>query len=225
LFEEARELARDTKGWLRSEEGEALFALASRCRPPGVIVEIGSYMGKSTTWLAKGSRSGSGLKVCAVDPHGENTFEGFARNMKRARVEDLVVPYVMTSAKAAREIHESVALAFVDGSHTYDGVKSDVELWFPKVVEGGYMAFHDAVGNREAGEHRALRHAVYESGRFRNFRLVGSMVICQKARSSEVRRGLQTRWKLLMFDAADLPLEHYLPGPLLRRTRRILRRL
>jgi predicted O-methyltransferase YrrM len=233
LLEEARELARRTEGWLASVEGEALFGLASQCHPPGVIVEIGSWMGKSTTWLAKGSRSGSGLKVYAVDPHRRRrgTFEEFMRNMEHAGIEDLVVPYVMTSAEAAPKVNDRVVLAFVDGSHKYEDVKLDVKLWFPKVVEGGCMVFHDAVGNGAAGVHRAVREDVYESGRFRNVKLVGSMVICQKGSCSELRQKLRIRWNLIIFDMSDVVFDvsgrrhtkHYLPGPLLSRVRRALR--
>ena len=224
-MEDARELARGTKGWLRSDEGEALYALACQCHSPGVILEIGSYVGKSTTWLAKGSRSGSGLKVYSVDPHHENTFEEFMRNMRRAGIEDLVVPYVMTSAEAAHKIGEAVVLAFVDGSHTYEDVRLDLKLWFPRVVEGGYMAFHDAVDVKEKGVHRAVRDAACKSRQFRIVKLVGSMVICQKGSRRGLRHELQGRQKLLIFDAADLPLQHYLPRPLLLRVRRIMRRL
>ena len=233
LLEEARKLARATEGWLTSAEGEALFALASQCRPPGIIVEIGSWMGKSTTWLAKGSKSGSGLKIHAVDPHSRRpgTFEEFTRNMKRAGVEDLVVPYVMTSAEAAPRINDPVVLAFIDGSHKYEDAKLDIRLWFPKVVEGGYMAFHDALINGAVGVHRAVREDVYESGRFRNIRLVGSMVISQKGSYGGLQQNLEIRWKGLVFEMNDAVFdvsgrrhaEHYLPWPLLSVVRRILR--
>ena len=146
-MEEAREQANKVEGWLTDAEGEALFSLAKGCRPPGVIVEIGSWKGKSTTWLAKGSISGSGLRICAIDPHlggsadsvekpPMGTFEDFAANMKRAGIDGLVTPYVMTSAEAAPKVTDKVALVFVDGSHEYEDVKLDVELWSAKVAVG-----------------------------------------------------------------------------------------
>lgn len=232
LFEEARELASRTEGWLTGAEGKALFVLASRCRPPGVIVEIGSWKGKSTTWLAMGSRSGSGLKVCSVDPHGrhggvkevDETFKEFAMNIRRAGIQDLVVPYVMTSVEAVPKIKDDVALVFVDGNHQYEWVKLDAELWFPKLVNGGHLAFHDAVGNGHGGVHRAVREVVYESGRFRNVRLVGSMTICEKDGGRPWQR-FRTRWALVIFEVSDLPLERYLPRRLLLQVQRVLRKL
>lgn len=235
-MEEARELAGKTEGWLSDAEGEALFALARGCRPPGVIAEIGSWKGKSTTWLAKGSRSGSGLKVYAIDPHrggsadtGElvlqGTFEGFAANMKRAGIDDLVVPYVMTSAEAATQVQDRVAFVFVDGSHEYEDAKLDVELWFPKVVDGGCMAIHDTVNSVWPGVPRAVRDVVYKSGRFRNLRLIDTMTICEKADGNGLSQRFQRRWALLILDVSNLVVRHHPPKPLLSLGRRIVRLL
>lgn len=236
LLEEAREFAAGTEGWLSEAEGEALFALASRCRPPAVVVEVGSWKGKSTTWLAKGSRSGSGVSIYAIDPHrggsaesGENvargTLEDFLANMKRAGIDDLVVPYVMSSAEAAPRVQEEVALVFIDGSHEYEDVKRDVELWTPKVAEGGHMAFHDTVNRVWLGVPRAVREAVYKSSRFKNFRLVDGMTICEKAKGDNLSQRFQRRWALLIFDVSNLILRRHPPEPLLSLGRRIVRLL
>ena len=32
---------------------------------------------------------------------------------------------------------------FIDGDHTYEGVKKDFELYSPLVAKGGIVAFHD----------------------------------------------------------------------------------
>lgn len=37
----------------------------------------------------------------------------------------------------------SVALVYVDCDHTYEGVKADIKAWYPKLITGGVMAFHD----------------------------------------------------------------------------------
>ena len=52
-------LIADVPGWLTDEEGEALFELARSCTGKGVIVEIGSWKGKSTVCLGLGSQSGA----------------------------------------------------------------------------------------------------------------------------------------------------------------------
>lgn len=42
--------------------------------------------------------------------------------------------------------------AFIDGDHSYDGVRSDFELWSPLVRPGGLVAFHDTIRNGDRWE-------------------------------------------------------------------------
>lgn len=42
--------------------------------------------------------------------------------------------------------------AFIDGDHSYDGVKRDFELYRPMVRPGGLVAFHDTVPNADRHE-------------------------------------------------------------------------
>lgn len=51
---------------------------------------------------------------------------------------------------------ESCGLVYVDGDHTYDGAKSDIESFWPKLVTGGIMGFHD-YANYSYGVNRAVQ--------------------------------------------------------------------
>ena len=142
-------------GWLTDKEGQTLYNLARCCTDRGVIVEIGSWKGKSTIWLAAGAAAGQGKKVYAIDPHTGSpechlwygkkiwTFDEFRKNIKAAGLERIVIPIVKTSAEAAKEFDQPVELIFIDGDHTYQSVKQDFELWFPKLIEDGTIVFHD----------------------------------------------------------------------------------
>ena len=44
---------------------------------------------------------------------------------------------------AANFDDESVGFLYIDGDHSYEGVKRDLEAWYPKVVKGGVIGFHD----------------------------------------------------------------------------------
>jgi len=51
-----------------------------------------------------------------------------------------------SQGSVALEIANTIApfdFIFVDGDHTYNGVKRDFELYWPMVAKGGVMAFHD----------------------------------------------------------------------------------
>src|SRR6185437_7900934 len=56
-----RERLAGIEGWLSDEESATLYDLASRCTGRGVIVEIGSFKGRSTVSLALGTREGASL--------------------------------------------------------------------------------------------------------------------------------------------------------------------
>jgi hypothetical protein len=60
------------------------------------------------------------------------------------------------SHKMANNIDDgSLGLAYVDSDHTYQGCKSDIKIWWPKLAPGGIMAFHD-YGNLAYGVNRAV---------------------------------------------------------------------
>jgi predicted O-methyltransferase YrrM len=40
-----------------------------------------------------------------------------------------------------------IDLLFIDGDHTYEGVKKDWEMYSPLVRSGGLIVFHDVAGN------------------------------------------------------------------------------
>lgn len=121
-LKEAEKWAMKAEGFLSKPEGMLLYRLARECNGKGEIVEIGSWKGRSTIWLAQGSRDGKGKNIVAIDPHVSyeempegNSFEEFNENLKKAGVKDIVKPLVKTSEAAAKNFNEKVSLVFVDG--------------------------------------------------------------------------------------------------------------
>lgn len=73
----------------------------------------------------------------------------FARN--RAQV------FKMTSQKAAELVKDnSLDFVFVDGDHSYEGVKLDCILWMPKIRKGGIICGHDYNHERLPGVSKAV---------------------------------------------------------------------
>lgn len=153
-FARAWERCVPVPGWLDRDAARLLFGLAAhgpaRGRAEGRIVEIGSYLGRSTILLAL-ARAGT---VVAVDPHegeltaGEHgpaadTYPLFLRNLETAGVAGLVEPRRQTSLEAARDWSEPVRLLYLDGLHDYESVRDDVAAWAPHVAPGGFVVFDD----------------------------------------------------------------------------------
>ena len=80
---------------------------------------------------------------------------GWAKN--RVRV------YQGTSEGAAEYYDEKFDVVFLDGDHSYEGCSKDIQLWWPKVAEGGYLGGHD-YGREEYGVTEAVSEFAEEEG-------------------------------------------------------------
>jgi len=146
------------EGWLSIAEGRRLAYLASTVPASLAIVELGSWKGRSTAWLASGSKLGHGARVYAVDhwtgspeirhlylwDTEATTFPEFRRNMEWLGLDDIVTPVTGETIEVARTWVKDAGLLFIDAAHAYEAVKADFLAWSPFVVRGGWVVFHDA---------------------------------------------------------------------------------
>jgi predicted O-methyltransferase YrrM len=225
---ELRKLLDDLPGWLTYEEGEALYRLAQGCAGRGVIVEIGSWRGKSTTCLGLGSQAGNGVPVYAVDRHTDGTFPDFRRNVEHAGIAELVTPIKGRSQEAALDFDEPIELLFIDGAHQYELVRQDFERWVPKVVDGGVVAMHDTTWFE--GPRRVADELIFKSRRFKNARFVfSSTSVATKVPENTALDRVRNRFALAVKRSVELTRrvadKERLPPPLQRAGRRILRAL
>src|SRR4051812_37720157 len=144
-------------------------------------------MGASTCFIAGGLK-GAGAKIFAVDNFqglstcGEDsawynrhframgkqsTLEIFRDNFTALGFADRAEPVVSDSLVAAKTLaakRGTVDFVFIDGDHSYDACKADIEAWTPFVKPGGVIAFHD-FGSRADGVTRAIFEAI-KAGKF-----------------------------------------------------------
>jgi MMP 1-O-methyltransferase len=212
-MERVSAVASGIDGWLSDAQGRALLAAAAAATGQGAIVEIGSWKGRSTVWLAEGARL-AGQRVHAVDRHTQsledptaNTLAEFLDNIRKAGVADAIEPLVMSSADAAAVVRGPVELLFIDGDHSFEGVRRDAEIWLPRVMDGGLVMFHDVATAGYDGPRRIFRRMVCWNERFAGVRRVGSMTMARRT----ARRGfLDAAWGTLaglllyIFDAKQV---------------------
>jgi predicted O-methyltransferase YrrM len=225
---ELRKRLDELPGWLTHEEGETLYRLAKACTGSGVIVEIGSWRGKSTTCLGLGSKAGNQVPVFAIDPHSEHTFGDFEKNMEAAGITDLVTPMPGRSQELAEGFDRPIELLFIDGAHQYDLVLEDFERWVPKVVEGGVVAMHDTTWFE--GPKRVADELIFKSRRFKDARYVfSSTTVARKVAENTASDRLRNRFALAVKRTVELTRrladKDRLPQPLQRAGRRVLRGL
>jgi len=231
---EIRKAANRAEGFLSDSEGMTLYRLAKKCNGTGAIVEIGSWKGRSTIWIAFGSKDGPKKKVVAIDPHtgspemppGHSLAE-FKANIKNAGVGDLVKPIVKTSEEAAASFKEKVGFIFIDGNHDYKYAKQDFGLWFPKVMEHGVMAFHDT--NFVRGPKRVVNELVFGSRNFRNIGFADSITFAEKVGANTLSDRLRNRRVQLLKEfftwASVLNAKAGLPKPLKLAGKKLLKAL
>jgi predicted O-methyltransferase YrrM len=122
-----------------------------------IFVEIGSWKGKSTVYMAEEiKKSGKNIKFYTIDTFEgtreehdlesdiihHSLYETYLKNI------DPIKDFITTIRGSSWEMHKefkenSIDFLFIDGDHTYEGVKKDLSLWFPKVKKGGIISGHD----------------------------------------------------------------------------------
>jgi predicted O-methyltransferase YrrM len=149
-------------GWLDPNAGGVLYQLARMVAPTPNVVELGSWKGRSTAWLAHGLRDRGAGRVVAVDTWAgtsnepahaqllagyapDQLYQEFLGNLGGLGLEAQVEPWRMTTLEAARRWDRgvSIGLLHIDADHSYEGVRADFEHWSPFVVAGGIVVFDD----------------------------------------------------------------------------------
>ena len=194
----------EIKGFLEEDEGSRLFNLAIDACSLGPCLEIGSFCGKSTVYLGMACKL-KGRTLFTIDHHRGNeeqqpgqmyfddelmdskiglldSFPYLRKTLRKACLEDVVVPMVTTSEVAARDWVTPLAMVFIDGGHSYEAVLTDYQCWYPHLLNGGYLTFHDIYRDRSQGGQAP--YEVYKlalaSGMFEELPVTGSLGVLRR---------------------------------------------
>lgn len=179
------------EGLIDNETGELLYNLALDVPYDRGIVEIGSYHGKSTAYLALGSREGNGAQVYAVDPwelvdvkkwcgHCEQpTFEKFGKQLDSVDLFDAVIPIQRESLTAAAEYEElSIGLLFIDGDHSEKACQADFLAWAPHTAPNAIVVFDDYAITKNPGVAKAV-HSLQDEFVPGSFEVLGRLAMAR----------------------------------------------
>jgi len=182
------EFLNKTEGTLPLEEASLLYELAK-----GVfnscIVEVGSNRGRSAVALGRGSIDGNCVSVFAIEPHekftgvlggefGPPDRGAFYKAMLDTDCFHVVRLINASSEKIAPNWNKKIGLLWIDGDHTYEGVKRDFDCWFPHLVEDAMIAFDDST-NPDLGPSRLISE-VMSSGEFEKIHQVGKVAVIKR---------------------------------------------
>lgn len=146
----------DVPGMVSLPRGLLLYLLAFAAGLEGDIVEIGSWQGRSTVFLAQACEDAGNGVVHAIDwfrasPESEHLLpvspgadaeRAFRANVERAGLSHRVVVHPKRSEEARAEVEGPLRMLFVDGDHTHEGVTLDLE-YAELLAPGGILVLDD----------------------------------------------------------------------------------
>ncbi len=145
-------------GYIYEEEVVLLQQEAAKVPENGVIVEVGSFKGKSTVSLAGASKQS--VVVYAVDTWDNRAmgtsekpgdiFPEFLANVKEFG--GRIVPLRGESQEIGKRwnghvVFNRIDLLFIDADHSEPAVYADLTTWIPFVKVGGTLLMHDYTEN------------------------------------------------------------------------------
>lgn len=118
-----------------------------RLEPGQVYLEVGVDKGKSLSVARMVAKPG--VFIVGVDLRPNPNVEG-----------TLFYQEDSTKFKFAKS---KIDVLFIDGDHSYEGCKADIDNYYPQMAKGGVMLFHDC-DNSSPGVVKAVEEFVTEHG-------------------------------------------------------------
>ena len=153
------------KGFLDEEEAGLLYRLALDASKSAPCLEIGSYCGKSAVFLGTACRENKTV-LFSLDHHtgseeqqpGQEYFDPDLMDKETGKIDTLrlfrktiddfdlgnaVIPIIGRAEVIGHAWNTPLGLIFIDGSHAYESVLNDYQIWAKHIISGGYLIFHD----------------------------------------------------------------------------------
>ena len=143
---------------MSEDQAQRLWDAALRVPAGGLLVEIGSFHGRSAIVMA--SALAEGARFVAIDPHGggdrgpqeivaeaergEADHRAFSANIRAAGVESRIEHVRLMSSDAYGAVKGPIDVLYVDGAHRFGPAREDIVEWGNRVREGGTMLVHDS---------------------------------------------------------------------------------
>lgn len=111
--------------------------LSATLPPDAVLVNIGAYMESSTISVLHDRPD---MYAFSIDTEA---CQVGLDNLAHFGVADRVVRVLGKSQDVGRHWRWPVDMLYIDGDHSYEACRADVDVWLPWLKSGGIVAFHD----------------------------------------------------------------------------------
>lgn len=156
------------------------------------LAEIGVWHGVSTCRL-RAAMAADGV-LLAIDPYPVGRL-GFSMPQRIAhaevdRIRNGTVTWLRTTGEAAAKEPATRALGaldfvFIDGDHSFDGLRRDWEAWSPLLAPGGVIALHDSHSSAarqidDSGSATYTREVILHDARFERIKVVDTLTVLRR---------------------------------------------
>jgi len=209
MDEALRHAAREAIGFMPENEGLTLYDAALTVAADDPLLEIGSYCGKSTIYLAAAAKAMQSV-VYSIDHHrgseehqpGEeyfderladddgrvDTFPRFRKTIEDAGLANWVVPVVARSDVVRNMWQTPLSFVFIDGGHSIEAARKDY-MWASSVRVGGLLAIHDVFPDPKDGGRPPFEiyKMALETTEFEEVAAEGSLRVLKRVREAGYR--------------------------------------
>jgi len=127
----------------------------------GTGAEIGVWFGQFSDWILANSQLSCLFSIDPWEAYDTGRLNGQTITQEQQdeayqTTKNLLEKYgdrsqiiKKTSAETAKDIaDDSLDFIFIDGDHSYDACKQDLEIWYPKLKSGGIFSGHDFISGK-----------------------------------------------------------------------------
>jgi MMP 1-O-methyltransferase len=160
-YSEIKSNVESVPGWMDSPDMEWLFNTAKSIKENGLVVELGSWKGRSSCSISLGLNN---AKLFCIDTwngnlnqlavhyaeKGSGAYNDFITNCQTVAKR---VPFILacdSSQAAVLFENESIDWLFIDSDHSPEGIERDLKAWIDKVKPNGIISGHDWYNNDKA---------------------------------------------------------------------------
>mgnify|MGYP001161131036 CR=1 FL=1 len=165
-----------TRNIIRMDLPEAAMLWKCVRRTQNSVLEIGRNLGGSTSLLiaAANPRKVISIDISSAIPAGwerqwNKTQEFFSKHSNLQLI-------VGDSRKV--KVADKLGFLFIDGDHTYEGVKADILQHWDSLGVGGLAAFHDAA--IKSVPRKAINDILLKTGKAKIVEYVWSLLVVEK---------------------------------------------
>lgn len=145
----------DYDGMMNAAKCQFLWKIVKDYRgDKGVILEIGSWQGCSTTWLGVAGQRLGFKQLIAIDLftgtpswglQNKNTLEIFRQRMRLNNLESFVRAIVGDSKQVIHALvfPDGLSILHIDGDHEYSAIKADIQNYTPLLRKDGVLIIDD----------------------------------------------------------------------------------